>query len=151
MVIALYVCYVALPKTIGECKEELKGFIVNYSLPCIGAWNGFHIHVATFLKSHYSFKHKYAISSMGLVGYKKRFVHVTCSSPGSIHNAWSLRHTKLFSYIQSGRAIPQQYLDLGEELGDILLVMIGDPAFLQFVWLLKAFPESKDPKKRYSM
>ena len=88
---------------------------------------------------------------MGLVGYMKRFVHVTCSSPGSIHNARSLRHTKMFSYIQYGRAIPQQYLDLREELGEILLLMIGEPAFLQFVWLLKAFPERKDPKKRYSM
>ena len=53
------------------------------------------------------------------------------------------------SEIQSGKAIPQQYLDLGERLGEVLLVTIGDTAFPQFAWLLKAFPESKDRKKRY--
>ena len=37
--------------------------------------------------------------------------------------------TKLFSEIESGRAIPQQYLDLREGLGDNPLVTIVDTAF----------------------
>ena len=149
MVVDLYNRCVALSKTIEERKEELKGFIENYSFPCIGAWSGFHVHVATGLRNHYSFKYKYTISNMGLVRYNKRFLHVTCNAPGSTHDARLLRLTKVFSEIQSGRTVPQKYLDLGERLAEIPLVMIGDTAFPQFAWLLKAFPESKDPKKRY--
>ena len=88
MIVALYDRYVALPKTIEKSKEELKEFLDNYTmLPCIGSWDGFHVHVSTRLKNHYSFKHKYTISSMGLVGYNKRFLHVTCNAPGSTHDA----------------------------------------------------------------
>ena len=50
MVVVLCDRYVALPKTIEKWKEELKGFTENYSLPCIGAWDVFHVHVATRLK-----------------------------------------------------------------------------------------------------
>ena len=57
MVGALYDRFVALSKIIEKRKEELKGFIENYSFPDIGAWDGFHIHVVTCLKNHYSFKH----------------------------------------------------------------------------------------------
>ena len=67
MVVVLYDCYVALPKTIEEWKEELKEFIDNYSFLCIDAWYELQVHVATRLKNHYSFKHKNTISNMGLV------------------------------------------------------------------------------------
>ena len=69
-------------------------------------------------------------------------------SPSRTH-ARLLRLTKVFSEIQSGRAIPQPYLDLGEDLGEIPLVKIRDTAFPQFAWLLKAFSESKDTNKCY--
>ena len=71
------------------------------------------------------------------------------NAPGSTHDARLLRHTKVSTEIQSGRAIPQQCLDLEEALGEIPSVTIGDTLFPQFAWLLKAFPKSKDPKKRY--
>ena len=147
--VASYDRYVALPKTIEEWKEELEGFIKNYSFPCLGAWDGFLVHVTTFLKNHYSLKDEYTISNMGLVRYKKRFLHVTCNAPGSTHDARLLRLTKAFSEIQSRRTIPLQYLELGEGLGEMPLVTIGDTAFPKFARLLKAFPESKDPKKHY--
>ena len=41
---------VVLPETEDEWKVELKAFIENYAFPCIGAWDGFHVHVATLLK-----------------------------------------------------------------------------------------------------
>ena len=84
---------------------------------------------------------------MGLIAYDKLFLHVTCNAPGSTHDAMLLHLTKAFSEMQSGRAIPQQYLK--REIGEIPLVKIADTAFLQFAWSLKAFPERKDPKKRY--
>ena len=69
-------------------------------------------------------------------------------SPSRTH-ARLLHLTKVFSEIQSGRAIPQPYLDLGEDLGEIPLALLRDTAFPQFAWLLKAFSESKDPNKCY--
>ena len=33
--------------------------------------------------------------------------------------------------------------------GEIPLVTIGDTAFPLFSWLLKAFPDTRDPKKRF--
>ena len=86
---------------------------------------------------------------MGSVGYNKCFLHITCNAPGSTHDARLLRLTKVFSEIKSGSAIPQQHLDLGEMLREIPSVTIGNTSFPQFSWLLKAFQESKDPKKPY--
>ena len=147
MIVALYDHYVALPKTIEERKEELKGFIENYIFPFIGAWDGFHVDVATPLKNHYSFKHKYTISNMGLVGYSKRFLNVTCSAPDGTHDARLLLLTNVFSEIQFGRAIPLQYLDLGEGLGEISLVTIGYTAFFLIYLAVERFPREKRSKE----
>ena len=100
MVVVLYDCYVALPKTIEEWKEELKGFTDNYSFLCIGAWYELQVHGATLLKYHNSFKHKYTISNMGLVEYNKRFLHVTCNALVRAHDARLLGLTKVFSEIR---------------------------------------------------
>ena len=98
-------------------------------------------------KNHYSFKHKYTISNMDLVGHSKRFLNVTCSAPGRTHDARLLLLTKVFSEIQSGRAIPLQYLDLGEGLGEISLVTIGYTAFLLIYLAVESFPREKRSKK----
>ena len=55
----MYDRFVVLPSTEDEWKDEAKGFIENYMFPCVAAWDGFHIHVLTRLKNHYSYKHKY--------------------------------------------------------------------------------------------
>ena len=141
--------FVVLPKTEEEWKTELKGFIENYAFPCIGGWDGFHVHVATRLKNHYSFKHKYTLSNMGLVGYNKRFLNLTCNAPGSTHDARLLRRSKIYRDIQAGGGLPNKSVDLGDDFGEIPLVTIGDTAFPLFSWLLKAFPDTRDPKKRF--
>ena len=46
MVLTLYDEFVCLPKTEADWASECKGFIGNYEFLCIGAWDGFHIHVA---------------------------------------------------------------------------------------------------------
>ena len=45
--------------------------------------------------------------------------------------------------------MPHQYLDLGSDFGEIPLLTIGDSAFPQFPWLIKTFPDTRDPKKRF--
>ena len=134
---------VVLPQTEDEWKVELKAFIENYAFPCIGAWDGFHVHVATRLKNHYSFKHKYTITNMGLVGCNKRFLNLTCNAPGSTHDSRLLRRSKVFKDILSGKGLPNAFLNLGDGLGEIPLVTVGDTAFPQFAWLVKAFPDTR--------
>ena len=100
----------------------------NYEFPCVGAWDGFHVHVSTHLKNHFSFKNKYTITSMGLTGHNKRFLHLIIGAPGSIHDARLLRHSTLFHEISSGNIIPNKGINLGVA-GEIPLVTIGDSAF----------------------
>ena len=53
MIANLYNEYVYMPKTEDEWIKECKGFIENYEFPCVGAWDGFHVHVSTRIKNYY--------------------------------------------------------------------------------------------------
>ena len=117
----LYDIYVKLP---DDWKKELTGFIENYSFPCVGVWDGFHVYVETKLKSYYSFKKRYSMSTMGLVGYNKRFLNAPVGAPGSTHDARLLRNAPLFSEIVNGQTGPQCTFDLGD-LGEIPLLTKG--------------------------
>ena len=121
----------------------------NYEFPCVGAWDGFHVHVSTDLKNHFSFKNKYTITSMGLIGHNKRFLHLIIDAPGSIHDVRLLRHTTLLHEISSGNIIPNKGINLGVA-GEIPLVTMGDSAFPRLQWLIKGFSENtRDQKERY--
>ena len=48
--------YVKLPETDKQREVEVRGFIENYGFPAVGAWDGFHIHVNSQLKTNFSFK-----------------------------------------------------------------------------------------------
>lgn len=149
LVYCLYDEFVGLPSSEDEWVNECKSFIENYEFPCIGAWDGFHVHVASHLKNYFSFKNKYTVTSMGLVGYNKRFLHLTTGAPGSTHDARLLRHTSLFRDITNGAGIPNKCINLGEA-GEIPLVTIGDSAFPRLQWLVKGYNENtRDEKERY--
>ena len=86
---------------------------------------------------------------MGLVGCNKRFLNLTCNALGSTHDSRLLRQSKVFKDILPGKGLPNAFLNLGDGLGEIPLVTVGDTAFPQFAWLVKAFPDTRDPKKRF--
>ena len=48
--------YVKLPETDKQWEVEVHGFIENYGIPAVGAWDSFHIHVNSQLKANFSFK-----------------------------------------------------------------------------------------------
>ena len=48
--------YVKLSETDKQWEVEVRGFIENYGFPAVGAWDGFHIHVISQLKTNFSFK-----------------------------------------------------------------------------------------------
>ena len=111
-----------LPETEQEWGNEIRGFRENYEFPCIGAWDG--------LKSYYSFKKRYTMTNMGLVGYNKRFLYAGIGTPGSTHDARLLRDTSIYQDIMNGGAIPQRSLflvDFGARWGHFGSVSI--PSF----------------------
>ena len=70
--------YVKLPETDEEWESEIGGFIENYGFPCVGAWDGFYVHVNSQLKSNFSFKKKYTVNNLALTSYR-HFLHVWSS------------------------------------------------------------------------
>ena len=146
----LYDDYIYLPRTTEEWIEECKGFIENYEFPCVGAWDGFHVEVCSRLKNYYSFKNRYTVTNMGLIGHNKRFLALTTGAPGSTHDARLLRYSNVYRDIINGEGIPDKAIDLGVGAGEIPLITIGDSAFPRFPWLVKMFNENtRDLKERF--
>lgn len=70
----LYDRFVYLPRNLQEWSQELENFLGNWEIPCVGAWDGFHVYVSTKLKNFYSYKKRYSVTNMGFIGYNKRFM-----------------------------------------------------------------------------
>ena len=68
--------FVWLPRTKADWAKECKSFNENYEFLCVGAWDGFQVRLDCRLKSYFSFKNKYTITSMGLIAHNKRFLHL---------------------------------------------------------------------------
>ena len=86
---------------------------------------------------------------MVLVGQNKRFFHWTTGAPGSVDDARLLRRASLFQQICRGEKIPNKTIILGDDIGEIPLLTIGDSAFSRFEWLIKRFNEqTRDSKER---
>ena len=141
--------YVKLPDTDEEWETEIRGFIENYGFPCVGAWDGFHVHVASQLKCNYSFKKKYTINNLAITSHNKRFLYAAVGAPGSTHDSRMLKESSFFDEVLEGRAIPECKIKLGD-YGDIPLVTIGDSAFPRLSWLIKCYNENtRDAEQRY--
>jgi len=70
----LYDQFVILPKTEEERKAELTSFLEDWEFSCVGAWDGFHVYISSNLKNFFSFKKRYSVTNMGLIGCNKRFL-----------------------------------------------------------------------------
>ena len=150
MVVSLYDRYVRLPTTDEEWQNEIRGFLENYEFPCVGAWDGFHVYINSQLKNYFSFKKRYSMTNLGLIGYNKRFLYAAVGAPGSTHDARLLKESSIYSDFISGNVIPDCVVQLGD-FGEIPLVTIGDSAFPQFAWLIKAYNENtRENQKKYS-
>ena len=143
----IYDFSVTLPSTDEEWKAKLKGFMENYGLPCVGAWDGFYVIVCSKLKGYYSFKKKYAINNFGLVSQNKRFLYAVAGAPGSTHDVRLLKSALIYNEIIGGLVIPDRKVDLGS-FGEIPLMTIGDTAFPRFPWLLKSCNEKATDKQQ---
>ena len=75
---------------------------------------------------------------------------LTVNAPGSTHDARLLKFSKFSKKTLQGIGLPNKTVSLGEDLGKIPLVTIGDSAFPRHAWLVKGFNENTvDPRERY--
>ena len=89
------------------------------------------------------------MNNLALTSYNKRFLYAAVGAPGSTHDARMLKESSFFDEVLSGRALPDQKINLGD-FWDIHLVTIGDSTFPHFSWLIKCYNENtRDPQQRY--
>ena len=106
---------------------ELKNLIENYEFPCVGAWDGFHVYVCSKLKSYFSFKKRYTVSNLALVGYNKQIFYVAVDAPGSTHDARMLKNTQLYQKILESDAIYQRplYIEYAPPVCSIFFITVS--------------------------
>ena len=89
LVATLFDRYVHMPKTDDEW--EVRGFLENYEFSCFAAWDGIHVYVSSKLKNYFSFKKRYIVINLGLLGQNMRFLYAGVGAPGSIHDLFYKR------------------------------------------------------------
>ena len=92
---SLYDDLVKLPQNEEEWKKELTSFIEDWEFPCVGAWDGFHVFINCQLKNFFSFKTRYSVTNMGLIGANKRFLWAGVGAPGSMHDSTLLQSSDI--------------------------------------------------------
>lgn len=147
IVVNLYDKLVYLPRNMVrftipevEWRDELQKFLENWEFPCVGAWDGFHVYVTTTLKNFYSYKKRYSVTNMALIGYNKRFMFAAVGAPGSTHDSRLLRSCNIYSEIEKGHIFPNRSVNL-HPYGEIPFATVGDSAFPNLCWLLKPYPD----------
>lgn len=146
----LYDRVVIMPQSRTEWKEELRGFLENWEFPCVGAWDGFHVYVSTHIKNYFSFKKRYSVTNMGLIGHNKRFLWAAVGAPGSTHDSRLLKSCAIYDKIEEGTVMPNRMMRL-PDCGTIPFTTVGDSAFPRRNWLLKPYNENtcREAKKKY--
>ena len=79
--------------------KELRCFLENWEFPCVAAWDGFHVYISSNLKNFFSFKKRYSVTNMGLMGHNKRFLWAGVGAPGSTHDYTLLQSCPVFPCI----------------------------------------------------
>ncbi|XP_068757557.1 uncharacterized protein [Montipora capricornis] len=101
------------------------------------------------MKNFYTFKKRYAVSSMGFIGSNKRCLWAAMGASGSTHDSRLLKSCSLYNEIQNKQVFPNATVDL-EEHGEIPFTTVGDSAFQKQPWITKPYSQNtKDAKKVY--
>ena len=150
LVRTLYDRFVCLPKDQHQWENELKRFLEDWEFPCVGALDGFHVYVSTHIKNYFSFKKRYSVTNMALIGHNKRFLWAAVGAPGSTHDSRLLRSCDIYDRIEEGSVLPNKFLRL-YNYGTIPVTTVGDSAFPRRPWLLKPYDENtcRGPRERY--
>ena len=77
------------------------------------------------------------MTSMGFIGYNRRFMWAAVGASVSTHDSRLLRSCSNYSDVENGQILPNGSLNL-HPYGEIPFTTVGDSTFPSYSWLLKA-------------
>ena len=119
----------------------------------LGVWDGFHVYISSKMKIFYNFKHRNAVSNMGLVGYNKRFLDLAVGAPAlhQLHRKMKFSITdfstkcdqirsflRIWSHLLKKYCLNKYCKDKFRQITDI---------YQRFSWLLKSFQPMREDSK----
>ena len=125
-------------------REIVVGFKNDLGFPqCAGAVDGFHIPIISPQEcpaDYYNHKGWHSIILQRTVDHQGRFIYVYVGWPGRVHDDRVFANSSLYQRGQNGSFLP----DWKEQIAgkNILLVVLGDPAYPLLPWFMKAHPNN---------
>ncbi|XP_053863005.1 uncharacterized protein LOC128825021 [Malaclemys terrapin pileata] len=134
--------------TLGNMQEIVDSFAQMGFPNCGGAIDGMHIPILAppHLGSKYvNRKGYFSMVLQALVDHRRCFIDINTGWPRKVHDARSFRNTSLFRKMQAGTSFPERKITVGKV--EMPIVILGDPAYLLMLWLMKPCTGSLDSSK----
>uniref|UniRef100_A0A8C4VE01 DDE Tnp4 domain-containing protein n=1 Tax=Gopherus evgoodei TaxID=1825980 RepID=A0A8C4VE01_9SAUR len=131
--------------TLGNVQVIVDGFAAMGFPNCGGVIDGTHIPILALEHqgNHYiNRKGYFTMVLQALVDHKGCFTNIYVGWPGRVHDARVFRNTTLFKQLQQGNYFPDQKITVGDI--EMLVVILGDPAYPLMPWLMKPYAGSLD-------
>ncbi|KAG6922118.1 hypothetical protein G0U57_003703 [Chelydra serpentina] len=134
--------------TLGNVQAIVDGFAAMGFPNCGGAIDGTHIPILgpDHQGSQYiNRKGYFSMVLQVLVDHKGHFTNINVGWPGKVHDARVFRNSGLFRRLQEGIHFPDQKITVGDV--EMLIVILGDPAYPLMPWLMKPYTGALDSDK----
>ncbi|CAM4578711.1 unnamed protein product [Caretta caretta] len=134
--------------TLENVQVILDGFAAMGFPNCDGAIDETHIPnlAPDHLANQYINRKGYlSMVLQALVDHKGRFTNINVGWPGKVHDTRIFRNSRQFEQLQEGTFLPDQKITIGDV--EMLIVILGDPAYALLLWLMKPYTDSLDSSK----
>ncbi|XP_039337474.1 protein ANTAGONIST OF LIKE HETEROCHROMATIN PROTEIN 1-like [Mauremys reevesii] len=145
---------VIYPKVAGikDIPKVIAGFERMGFPNCAGAIDGSHVSIACPPQGAHEYLNRkgyYSIVMQALMDHRGRFMNVNVGCTGKVHNARVFHHSGVYIHGQARTLFPPNDIDINGVT--VPTVILGDPAYPLLPWLMKPYPDVKDPgKKRFN-
>ncbi|KAH1187045.1 hypothetical protein KIL84_019794 [Mauremys mutica] len=131
--------------TLRNVQVIVDGFAAMGFPNCGGVIDGPHIPILApeHQASEYIKRKGYFLMVLqALVDHKGHFTNINVGWLGKANDACIFRNSRLFQKLQQGTFFPDQKITVGDV--EMPIVILGDPAFLLMLWLMKPYTGSLD-------